>query len=324
MVKLTYNETDIEKGGKTMAKEKPTTKICKHCATEIPYNAKVCPHCRKKQKKGCLLPLLIIIVIAVGLVTVLGKAAGGSDSSSSSAASTGKKTTSATSIPLEYYTAVTVEEMESDLSSNALKAQEKYKGKYLQITGRLSNIDSDGKYISLSPSKFSLTSIMCYIKNDTQKAQVANMSKDDMVTLRGRCKDVGEIMGYSLDIDSIDGYDTGSAELSFTTSPDGYIVVSADELIDLINKNAMAAQNAFKGQKVAITGRLGTIDSDGKYIGIDSSNSFDFTNIQCYIKTDEQKAKIMEMNKGDTLTVKGKCKDVGEILGYSVDIESIE
>ncbi len=136
-----------------MAKAKPTTKICKHCATEIPYDAKICPNCRKKQKKGCLLPVLITIGILVALLAVLGKMAGGSDSSSSSTASSGqksssssgKKTATATSIPLEYYTSVTVDDMVNDLSSNALKAQEKYKGKYLQITGRLSNIDSDGR-----------------------------------------------------------------------------------------------------------------------------------------------------------------------------------
>ena len=78
------------------------------------------------------------------------------------------------------------------------------------------------------------------------------------------------------------------------------------------------------GQKLAITGKLETIDSDGKYISLSSGKSFDFTNIQCYIKSDEQKAKIMEMKKGDTLTVKGKCKDVGEVIGYQLDIESID
>ena len=29
------------------------------------------------------------------------------------------------------------------------------------------------------------------------------MTVGDIVTLRGKCKDVGEIMGYALDIDSI-------------------------------------------------------------------------------------------------------------------------
>ena len=314
-----------------MAKEKPTTKICKHCATEIPYDAKVCPNCRKKQKQGCLLPVLITIGILVALLAIIGKLGGGSNASSASASSSdtktsssnSKKTSSATSIPLEYYTSVTVDELVNDLSANALKAQEKYKGQYLQITGRLSNIDSDGKYISLSTTNISFTSVMCYIKNDTQRAQVANMSTDDVITLRGKCKDMGEVMGYRIDIDSIDGYDSAT-ELQLTTSADGYIVISADELADIISKNALTAQNAFKGQKLAITGKLGTIDSDGKYISLSSGKSFDFTNIQCYIKSDEQKAKIMEMKKGDTLTVKGKCKDVGEVIGYQLDIESID
>ncbi len=48
-------------------KETPATKICKHCQTEIPYGAKICPQCRKKQKRGILkwilLAFLAIIVI---------------------------------------------------------------------------------------------------------------------------------------------------------------------------------------------------------------------------------------------------------------------
>ena len=29
--------------------EKKETKVCKHCQSEIPAKAKVCPNCRKKQ-----------------------------------------------------------------------------------------------------------------------------------------------------------------------------------------------------------------------------------------------------------------------------------
>lgn len=50
-----------------MGKEKPSTKTCKYCKTEIPYSAKVCPQCRKNQGPGgCL--IAIIIVIAIGLL----------------------------------------------------------------------------------------------------------------------------------------------------------------------------------------------------------------------------------------------------------------
>ena len=49
-----------------MGKEKPTTKICKHCKTEIPYGAKICPQCRKKQGHGgCLVTIIVLVVIGL-------------------------------------------------------------------------------------------------------------------------------------------------------------------------------------------------------------------------------------------------------------------
>lgn len=48
-------------------KERPSTKICRHCQTEIPYRAKVCPQCRKKQKKGVLKWLLIALAAIIVL-----------------------------------------------------------------------------------------------------------------------------------------------------------------------------------------------------------------------------------------------------------------
>lgn len=56
-----------------MSKEKPATKICKHCQTEIPYGAKICPQCRKKQ--GGKLKWFIIAIL---VLAVIGAAAGGS------------------------------------------------------------------------------------------------------------------------------------------------------------------------------------------------------------------------------------------------------
>ena len=55
-----------------MKKEKPTTKLCKHCKTEIPYDAKVCPQCRKKQKGGKLKWILLIIVLLFVIVALFG------------------------------------------------------------------------------------------------------------------------------------------------------------------------------------------------------------------------------------------------------------
>lgn len=116
--------------------------------------------------------------------------------------------------------------------------------------------------------------------------------------------------------------DAGEEVSTETEAPIEYITVTAEELSDTLTNNAMKAQNDYEGKYLEITGKLGNIDSDGKYIGIDT-DSFSLTNIQCYIKTDEQKQIIMEMSRGDSITVKGYCKDIGEILGYQIDIEEV-
>lgn len=55
-----------------MSKETPETKLCKYCKSEIPYDAKVCPHCRKKQTpNGCLIAIIVIVVLFI-LIGVTG------------------------------------------------------------------------------------------------------------------------------------------------------------------------------------------------------------------------------------------------------------
>lgn len=106
--------------------------------------------------------------------------------------------------------------------------------------------------------------------------------------------------------------------------PIEYLSVTATELSDALESNALKAQNDYKDKYIEVTGTLGTIDSSGKYIDINSDKDFDMTIIQCYLKTDEQKEIIMNKTKGDSIKVKGYCKEVGELLGYSIDIDSIE
>lgn len=104
------------------------------------------------------------------------------------------------------YTPYSVADMIDDLNANALNASEKYKDQYVEITGKLRNIDSDGKYISLDPDndEFNLIGIQCNIKDDTQKNKVSGMIIGDPVTLKGKITSVGEVLGYSLDIDEIE------------------------------------------------------------------------------------------------------------------------
>lgn len=108
------------------------------------------------------------------------------------------------------------------------------------------------------------------------------------------------------------------------SQPIEYKEVTAAELLKTLDENAMNAEG-YEGQYLAITGQLLTVDSDGSYITIDADDEvMTLDSIQCNIKTDEQKNKIKELKSGDKITVKGKMIAVGEIMGYELDIDSIE
>lgn len=157
------------------------------------------------KKKGGKLKWVVLAVVAIGVIGAVG---GNSDSGTTSTSSTSTKTESAketdTPAPIEY-TSVSVNDMMSQLDDNALGASDKYKGQYLEITGRLGNIDSSGKYISLySDDEYAIIGVQCQIKNDEQRSKVASMAKGDTVTLKGKCTTVGEVLGYSVDIEEIE------------------------------------------------------------------------------------------------------------------------
>lgn len=184
-----------------MAKDKMTT--CKHCGQEIAASAKVCPHCGGKNKPPIYKRWWFIAIIVIIVLAAIG-GSGSSDSSGSTSSTATSKTavsSSSSEVAIEY-TAYTVTELSEDLDSNALKAADKYKGQYVELTGRLSVIDSNGKYISIvdNTDEWAITGVQCYIKNDEQKQVVMDMSIGDEIVVKGKITDVGEVLGYFLDM----------------------------------------------------------------------------------------------------------------------------
>ena len=108
--------------------------------------------------------------------------------------------------PAPDYIEVTTDELSDALDANAMNASDTYKDKYVAVTGRLAEIDSDGKYIVLADvnDELSFYTIKCNIKSDEQLEKVKQMTKDDTVVIRGQITDVGEFMKYTMNIDSID------------------------------------------------------------------------------------------------------------------------
>ena len=188
-----------------MAKDKMT--ICKHCGAEIAASAKTCPKCGGKNKKPIYKRVWFWILVAVLVLGIGGMAggSGGSDSSNSTGANDSQAEEKAPEEETIEYTEVTTDELSDALESNAMNASDTYKGKYFAVTGRLSNIDSDGSYIALVDvnDEFSFNVIQCYIKNDEQLEKVKSLSTDDVITVKGKITDVGEVLGYYLDITEI-------------------------------------------------------------------------------------------------------------------------
>jgi len=181
-------------------------KNCPVCGKEMAANAKICPSCGAKNPKPIYKRwwFWVLLVLIIGGI---GGAAGGGKKSSSPVAQVEEKQTepsSSQSSPQAEpsYVSYTVDQLMDDLNSNALKAQETYKGKYVSLSGKLSNVDSSGKYISITAANdsFAIIGVQCYIKSSAQKEKIMNMTTGDLITVRGQIKDVGEVLGYSLDI----------------------------------------------------------------------------------------------------------------------------
>ena len=110
-----------------------------------------------------------------------------------------------TNTPAKNFTKYTANQLEQELDKNALKAKDKHEDELVEITGKLSIIDSSGKYIAIERTDhpYTIRTIHCSIKNDEQKEKVKKMKVGKKVTVRGKITSVGEVMGYSLDIYSI-------------------------------------------------------------------------------------------------------------------------
>ena len=202
------------------------TKLCKHCQTEIPKKAKVCPNCKKKQsKKGW-----IIIAVVVVVIIAAASAGGNSDSSSSTGKSETKPNTTEvkneTSVTdneesaveeepvaeepvveeeVKEYVTCTAQDLVDALSQNALKASKTYKEQYIEVTGYFSTVDSSGDYFTIDAGSddWSMTNIQCFIGDDLVD-KVAELTKEQPITVKGYCSDVGEFMGYTIQVEYVE------------------------------------------------------------------------------------------------------------------------
>lgn len=186
-------------------------KPCKFCGEIIPKSCKICPKCLAKQPNNDVVKYIIIgVVVLLFLIgAIFGSDEENTDTPNSQTPSKQEQNVNQNvedqDEPEIVYNKYTVDALLDELDENALKAEKTHQNEYIEVTGILEVIDSDGDYISLGrlDGDWSLINVTCYIQNEEQINQVVEMKIGDTVTIKGKITSIGEILGYSVDIDSI-------------------------------------------------------------------------------------------------------------------------
>jgi hypothetical protein len=101
--------------------------------------------------------------------------------------------------------------------------------------------------------------------------------------------------------------------------------VNVEQMLLDLNQNEMRAQKKYADKWFEIVGRLGGMDSEGEYFSL-VGEAFSMVDVHCKIPKDKREELtdiLANMNKGETIAVKGKVTDMGEIMGYDVSIVEV-
>ena len=167
-------------------------KKCKSCQSEIDAKAKKCPHCQADQRNWFIRHPILTVLLVFFILGIIG-AAGGKQTSINEA------TTSEEPIVQEVKTEETIPPTEIQLitisasklfaayEENAIKADEMYKDKILEVSGISGNISkdiTDTMYVTLKTDNL-LGSIQCYLP-ENEKDKAMSLKPDKQITVRGR------------------------------------------------------------------------------------------------------------------------------------------
>ncbi len=183
--------------------------FCNNCGKEIDDKAVICPNCgtatkKLKTKKPLYKKWWFWVLIVVVLVIIV--SSGGSGNSGETSSKAGESSSAITSSQEITYEAVDLRTMIDELDANALKAEKAYQNKYVEVKGKITNFDSDGSYISIEPinaDEWSFTTVTCNIKDKEQLDLLLEKEVGDTVTIKGKVTSIGEVLGYTIKIDSI-------------------------------------------------------------------------------------------------------------------------
>lgn len=102
------------------------------------------------------------------------------------------------------YKKETATTMMDELREHPVKAQKKYMGEYVEVEGKLELMDSEGEYFNLD--FWFIQSFKCIIPEKNKSYitdKLCDMNDGDIVIVRGKITDMGEVMGYELTVSDV-------------------------------------------------------------------------------------------------------------------------
>lgn len=123
-----------------------------------------------------------------------------------------------------------------------------------------------------------------------------------------------------------DNSNSAASEAAATeaAAPIEYVECKAADLLKEQKENGARAKKAYEDKYLSIEGVFVKTDDNGTYFELAEKTDFVVNSIKCEVNTEDLKNQMLELNKGDKLTVKGKCTDVsGGFRTYEIDVTEI-
>ena len=193
--------------------------ICKHCGQPISDKSKICPFCGGNVKipfyDKTWFHILLVLIIFTGIdyvirnpdpepmvyrTPVVESAGASSQSSVDSGEETNEQETAE-------YSSESLSKMIDMVEDYPIKAEEEYTGKYIQVSGYLDVVDSDGKYFTIvsDPDDFTLLDNIHWSMDKGSDVYdfIKDAKKGSYITVCGEITDVGETIYYMGDAHSV-------------------------------------------------------------------------------------------------------------------------
>lgn len=182
---------------------------CKNCNTQ--FKGKVCPSCNTPAPKTKLykkwwfwVVVSFCFILLIGIIQDIqdGPSESPSQTTSALADPSNNAAERSTEAASSKYKAVTIESLFSELEANAMRAQNNYEGKYVELNATIDHINGDGGFIRIRGYGNDYDTIKCWVKKEHLDF-LMEKNEGERVKIKGKITHVSSSFGYTIDVDSI-------------------------------------------------------------------------------------------------------------------------